>query len=112
MTGALAVACTSNPDTTAGAEIFARDTIGGLEGCSSCHSADERPSPRGPTLVGVGRWAGERVEDMIAEDFIRESILVPTAQFAPGWGEGMPSYAGALSTDEVDALVAYLTSLR
>ena len=109
---ALGVACSSSPDTSAGAALFSRESFGEVQGCSSCHSVTNRPSVSGPSLLGVGGWAGSRVEGVSAEDFIRESILAPTAHFADGWGEGMPSYAGLLTADEVEALVDYLASLR
>lgn len=108
----LAIACSSSPDTTAGKELFSRASLGDVQGCSSCHSVSSQPSVSGPALIGIGSWAGDRVDGVSAEDFIRESILAPRARFADGWGEGMPSYAGVLTTDEVEAIVDYLASLR
>lgn len=109
----LAIACSSDPaDTSAGAELFARDSLGVLEGCSTCHSATSRPSVGGPALLDIGAQAGTRIAGLDAEAYLRESILAPTAYFAPGWGEGMPAYGGVLTADELDALVAYLLRLR
>jgi mono/diheme cytochrome c family protein len=64
----------------------------------------------GPTLAEIGEVAGARVEGLTADDYLRESILAPSAYLVEGWGEGMPSYAGVLTEDELDALVAYLAS--
>jgi hypothetical protein len=109
---ALGIACSSSADTSPGAELFARDSLGEVHGCSTCHSVSDRPSVSGPALLDIGLWAGGRVEGISAEDYLRESILAPAAHFADGWGEGMPSYAGVLTADEVEAIVDYLASLR
>ncbi len=105
-------ACSSSPDTSPGAELFSRESLGEVQGCSTCHSVSNQPSLSGPSLVGIGRRAGTRVDGVSAEDHVRDSILTPTAHFADGWGEGMPSYAGVLTADEVEAIGDHLPSLR
>jgi mono/diheme cytochrome c family protein len=108
----LGAACSSSPDTALGAELFNREMLGDLEGCTSCHTVTERPSVGGPSLMAIGSAAGERIDGADAKDYLRESIVDPTAHYAPGWGEGMPSYAAVLTDDELEALVAYLRSRR
>ena len=102
----------SSGDASAGEALFAQRSLDGLRGCSTCHTVTDRPSVGGPSLVGVGGWAGERVEGLGADAYIRQSIVAPSAWFADGWGEGMPAYGDVLTEDEVDALVDYLLSLR
>lgn len=109
---AVAVAACSGPDTSAGADLFAEPSLGGLRGCQTCHTVTDRPSVGGPSLLGVGSSAGERVAGLGAEDYLRQSIVAPGAWFVDGWGEGMPAYGEVLDDDQLDALVAYLLSLR
>lgn len=108
---ALLVSC-SGSDTSAGADLFAERSLGALRGCSTCHTVTDRPSVGGPALIGIGSQAGDRVDGLGADEYIRQSIVAPAAWFADGWGEGMPAYDGVLTADEVDALVDYLLSLR
>ncbi len=105
-------ACSSSAATSRGAELFAESFHNGVRGCVSCHTVSDRPSVGGPSLVAIGSTAADRVPGVEAADYLRESILAPGAHHADGWGEGMPSYAGVLTADEVDAIVDYLLSLR
>ncbi len=107
-----AVACSSSGDSSRGADLFARQTLDGVEGCSSCHTITERPSVGGPSLMTIGTDAADRVDGVSGKDYIRESIVDPTAHFLEGWGEGMPSYASVLTTSELDDVVAFLASRR
>ena len=108
---ALLAAC-SGSDTSAGADLFAERSLGGLRGCSTCHTVTDRPSVGGPSLVGIGSQAGDRVDGLGAEAYLRQSIVAPAAWFADGWGEGMPAYGDALTAEQIDDLVDYLLALR
>jgi sugar lactone lactonase YvrE len=79
--------------------------------CSACHRDDA--GGLGPSLRGVRSVAAERVEDMDAEAYIRESILKPDAYVLEGYNaEYMPrNYGEALTEVEIDALVAYVLNL-
>jgi nitric oxide reductase subunit C len=80
----------------------------------------------GPTLAGVGSRAlgtiqspDYRGDAQDVEAFIRESITRPSAHLAPGamYSAGgtsfMPgNYGEDLTDEQIDHLVAYLTSLR
>ena len=73
------------------------------QGCGSCHAlADAGTSgATGPDLDRVLRG-----ED---EDFIRESIVDPSAEITEGFQDLMPKdYEDTLSKEELDALVEYL----
>jgi mono/diheme cytochrome c family protein len=84
------------------------------KGCSQCHNGPESTARMGeyPDLSDAPRWAGDRREGMSAEEYVRESILVPAAFESPAWpGQsrfGMPTLP--VSESEVDALVAYLVN--
>ncbi|HUJ95235.1 MAG TPA: cytochrome c oxidase subunit II [Terriglobales bacterium] len=81
-------------------------------GCSTCHRSDTQG--RGPNLVGV---FGKKVllEDgrtvVADEDYIRESILAPTAKIVSGFKPIMPVFQGLVSEEQLNALVAYVKSL-
>ena len=81
-------------------------------GCSTCHRFDVQG--RGPNLTGVfGKPV--QLEDgrtVIAdENYVRESILVPTAKVVSGFKPIMPVFQGQVSEEQLNALVAYVKSL-
>lgn len=86
-------------------------------GCASCHSVD------GSRLVGPtwrGLYGSEvRLADGSAtiadEDYLRESILQPTAKTVEGFPQGLMETVikpNSLTSGEVEALVAYIRTLR
>ena len=82
-------------------------------GCSTCHRFDTQG--RGPNLVGV---FGKTVllEDgrtvTADENYIRESILNPSAKVVSGFKPIMPVFQGLVSEEQLNALVAYIKSLN
>ena len=49
------------------------------------------------------------------EDYLRESMLEPTAKIVLGYEKndtGMPSYAGVLTEEQIEALILYIKTLR
>jgi cytochrome c oxidase subunit 2 len=81
-------------------------------GCATCHRSDTQG--RGPNLNGVyGKPVllddGRTV--MADENYIRESILNPTAKIVAGFKPIMPSFQGQVSEESLMALVAYVKSL-
>jgi len=90
----------------AGREVFASNK------CFNCHKVFwEGNSDRGPNL-------GTRQIGLYSEDYIREQILDPRKDQAPGFEDkkskkAMPTYYEEdLSEDELSALIAYLKTLR
>ncbi|MBI3544816.1 MAG: c-type cytochrome, partial [Deltaproteobacteria bacterium] len=84
------------------------------KGCIACHSADGSPKV-GPTWKGVfGK--DEELQDgtkvKVDENYIRESIVNPTAKIVKGFAPSMPPFAGLLNDDEINALIAYIKSLK
>jgi cytochrome c oxidase subunit 2 len=73
--------------------------------CGACHtlSAAGTSGTTGPDLD-----QGLKGKDAA---FIKQSILQPDAQIAPGFGKGImpPNYRSTLTPAEVDALVKYLS---
>jgi len=83
-------------------------------GCSTCHRAGAQVQGRGPELAGMYNREVE-LEDgrkVIAdENYVRESILNPTAKIVKGYKPVMPTFQGIVSDDQLNALVAYIKSL-
>ena len=84
-------------------------------GCVACHPIDGAGGGVGPA------WAGSfgtsvRLADgttvLFDEAYIRASILTPQAQARPGYPPVMPSFADHVTPQYLDALVAYIVSLR
>ena len=90
------------PPRDAGKQLFAQ------YGCVTCHAA------RAPTMAGLyGRMVqleggGTVLAD---ENYLRESILYPSARMVRGYPPIMPSYRGQLTEEQVMQLVAYIKSL-
>ena len=82
--------------------------------CSNCHSTSSETVIVGPSLVGIATRGGDRIEGMDAQAYIRDSILNPNAYTVDSFPEGiMPlNMKDALSSEDLDAVVAYLLTLK
>ena len=81
-------------------------------GCSTCHRSDVQG--RGPNLAGVfGKPVSlEDGRTVVAdENYVRESILIPTAKVVSGFKPVMPSFQGQVSEEQLTSLVEYVKSL-
>ncbi|EMY76717.1 cytochrome c oxidase, subunit II [Leptospira weilii serovar Ranarum str. ICFT] len=82
--------------------------------CAGCHSLDGSrlvgPSYKG--LFGSAREFESGAGVTADENYIRKSILQPTAQVVKGYAPAMPSYQGQLSDDEINALIEYIKTLK
>ncbi len=93
--------------------------------CTACHSTLPDVNMAGPSLAGVT----SRVEELLASEdysgqaedlqgYLRESIVAPSAYLVPGsmFSAGgtsfMPPTYEDLTTEQVDQLVAYLSSFK
>ena len=90
----------------AGREVFSNNK------CFNCHKVFwEGNSDRGPNL-------GTKQIGLYSEDYIKEQIIEPRKKQSPGYEDkkskkAMPTYYDEdLSEDELDALVAYLRTMR
>ncbi len=79
-------------------------SLAASNGCVACHSTDG--------VAGAGpSWQG--LSASVDAEYIRTAIVNPNVVIAEGYVEGvMPStYADTLSEEDLDALVAYISSL-
>jgi len=97
-----------------GEAVFGQSPIGTLPGCMTCHSLEPGVTLVGPSLANIGTEAGSMVSGLSAEEYVRQSIVEPDAYVVEGFGEGiMPAgYGDALTSQQLDDLVAYLLSLK
>lgn len=81
--------------------------------CQTCHQPGSQG--RGPQLEGVFgqpvRLAGGQTVTADAE-YIRESIVHPTARIVEGYQPIMPTYQGLISEEGISQLVAYIQTLK
>ena len=93
-----------------GREIF-RLGKNGAQRCANCHRVTTRgfAIDPAPNLEGIVDVAGDRVEGLTAEEYLRESILYPENHIEGVWQTPMPvDYIGLLSDEDVEALVVYM----
>ena len=91
-------------------------------GCNSCHVTPGLPqvdaAMLGPDQTNLGNVAASRMEGYTAEEYIRESIVDPNAFIVEECPLGpclqvMPqNYSASLSQEQLNAIVAYLLSLK
>jgi cytochrome c oxidase subunit 2 len=80
-------------------------------GCSGCH--DARSTIHAPLLDGVyGRTVHLQDGRSVVADanYLRDSILLPAKDIVAGFAPVMPSFAGQVSEEDLQALIAYLRS--
>ena len=92
----------------AGADLFV------ARACVTCHRAAPGIIQRGPKLEGL---YGSQVKladgrTVVADDnYIRESILNPTAKVVAGYDPVMPTFQGQITEEQLSQLIAYVRSL-
>lgn len=97
--------------------------------CHSCHTVDGGTYRPGPTLLGISAVASDRVPELSAVDYLRQSLLDPKAFIVEGFAdlptyEQMPAYTLAepdengrmelatLTEEELNHLIAFLLTLN
>ncbi|MFN1835323.1 cytochrome c oxidase subunit II [Balneola sp. MJW-20] len=85
-----------------------------LQGCVTCHSQDGSDLI-GPTFQGL--WEREeRLADgstiTVDENYIRESILDPSAKIVEGYQNQMASYEGRLTDEQISDIIEYIKTLN
>lgn len=94
-----------------GAKLYSK------KACITCHTLDGSPLV-GPSYLQTSQmWGQERVFDdgssaTIDDNYIRNSILEPQSQIVAGYQGVMPTYQGLLNDRELDALIAFLKTLK
>ncbi len=85
------------------------------KGCIGCHSTNGTPSV-GPTykgMFGSVRKLEDGQETPYDENYVRESILNPSAKVAVGYKAGvMPTFQGSINDQEISAIVEFLKSVK
>jgi cytochrome c oxidase subunit II len=78
-------------------------------GCSGCHAAGSTvhaPSLRG--LLGRTVHLQDGRSIVADENYVRDSILLPKKDVVAGFDPVMPSFAGQVSEEDIQALIAFL----
>ena len=92
-----------------GGGVIGRDS--GL-GCTACHSLDGnvgKGASEGPSFQGISERAGDRVPELSAVEYLRQSIVDPSTYVVEGFIDAMPkNYRILISEEDIDALVAFL----
>jgi cytochrome c oxidase subunit 2 len=82
--------------------------------CVSCHSPDAVKRGRGPSLVGIylkNRQLENKAVVRADDGYLRNVIYYPNEYVLAGWPQGMPSYKGVLTEDQVLQINAYIKTL-
>lgn len=84
------------------------------KGCVACHTPDGAKGI-GPSFKGfydseVELMSGQKVK--ADDNYIRESIEMPQAKIVKGFGPVMPTFKGMFSETEMNAMIAYIKSLK
>ena len=82
-------------------------------GCITCHTGDS--TARGPKLEGVFGTSvalADGTSVIADENYIRESLMTPTAKLVQGFPPLMPTYQGQVSEEQITQLTEYIKSLR
>ncbi len=87
-------------------------------GCLACHTVDGSASV-GPTWQGVfGHEVtvilpdGSETKVIADEAYLKESTLNAGAKIVKGYPAIMPSYEGQISEADLEALIAYIKTLK
>jgi len=84
------------------------------QGCSTCHTTDGTPKI-GPTwkgLFGKTESFADGTSGKVDENYIRQSVLEPTAKVVQGFAPSMPTYQGKLKDAEINGIIEYIKSLK
>jgi len=99
-------------DPARGRDIF--ETGGGILStqCIHCHTLDGTLSTAkygGPSLMDISTVAADRVPELSTVEYLRQSILDPSAYVVEDFGDSMEkSYQYLFSEEDINSLVAFL----
>lgn len=81
-----------------------------VNGCGACHTIDGiSVGAVGPSLSSIGKLAEDRVQDLSAEEYLRQSIINPSDFLVEGYDDLMiKTFRDSLSDSQIDDLVAFL----
>jgi cytochrome c553 len=102
---------TSVGDAQRGEQLY-RNGANGAPACVGCHTLATSAYSIGPSLVGLAERAGQQVNGLDADAYIRQSILTPGAYVLNGYRYSMyADYANHLSEQDLADLIAFLQTL-
>jgi cytochrome c oxidase subunit 2 len=83
-------------------------------GCNACHSLDgvKGVGPSWKGIAGISENCGTAGMVTVDDAYLRESMMEPNAKVVNGFLPIMPTYKGVLTDREVEALIAYINSLK
>lgn len=79
-------------------------------GCGGCHTIEGISSGAvGPPLTEIGTVGGTRIDGLSAEEYIRQSILEPSAYLVEGYDDLMvKTFGDTITDDQLSDLIAFL----
>ena len=85
-----------------------------VQGCAGCHSVDGT-AKTGPSFQGI--WGQEHSfrnapPAPVDENYVRESIVDPSAKVREGYEDKMNSYQGTFTDEEIGYLIRFIQSLQ
>jgi cytochrome c oxidase subunit 2 len=81
--------------------------------CKSCHTSDGSKGT-GPTwkdLFGKTETLRGGQQQLVDENYVRESILTPSFKIVEGYKNEMQSFQGILNNDQINAIILYMKSI-
>jgi cytochrome c oxidase subunit 2 len=85
-------------------KVSGEDLFAGRAGCASCHTITT-DTIVGPGLAGIANGK--------SDEYLRDALLDPDKDIAAGFSAGvMPTSKGALTDEEVNAVVDYIKTLK
>ena len=84
------------------------------QGCHGCHSVDgtAKTGPSFQGIFGQTHTFSNASPVEVDENYIRQSILDPSARVREGYSDKMNSYKGTLSDEQISDLIEFIKSLR
>jgi len=84
------------------------------QGCETCHTIDGTPKigPSWKGLFGKAEAFADGSTVKIDENYLRESMMDPTAKVVKGFAPSMPTYKGKLSDKDIDGLIEFIKTLK
>jgi cytochrome c oxidase subunit 2 len=89
-----------------GEQLFARF------GCATCHVNGRGLAPTLSGLFGSTVLLSDGTSAIADESYIRESLLAPNEKIVAGFNPIMPSFHTSLTEQQIDALIAYIESMK
>jgi cytochrome c2 len=107
------MSATTLGDVERGAQLFAQGR-NETPPCVTCHQvrSGQVGFSVGPNLAGIAERAGTRVTELMAEEYLRQSIIEPHRYVVSGYRDIMyPDYNAHFTEQDIQDLIAYLLAL-